>query len=54
MTNKSLYIVAVTVLFGGILAKIRAAMEKQVPIGYQDENGFHYGAEPVSQSNSWR
>jgi hypothetical protein len=41
-------------LFAGILAKVRAAMDKQVPVGYQDENGFHLGAEPVSKSSDWR
>ena len=55
MTNKtSLYIVVLTVLFGGIYAKLRAAMEKQAPLGYQDENGFHYGVEPVRSSDTWR
>lgn len=54
MTNKtSLYIVFVTVLFAGILAKVRAAMEKQVPVGYQDENGFHMGVEPARKSSDW-
>jgi hypothetical protein len=47
MTNKqSLYVVVFTMLFAGILARIRAAMDKQVPVGYQDENGFHLGDEP--------
>ena len=50
MTNKSsLYAVIVTVVFAGIIAKIRATMEKQAPLGYQDENGFHYGTEPVGK-----
>jgi hypothetical protein len=47
MTNKtSLYAVLVTVFFAGILAKIRAAMAKHAPVGYQDETGFHLGCEP--------
>ncbi|HEX3800851.1 MAG TPA: hypothetical protein VH413_19310 [Verrucomicrobiae bacterium] len=55
MTNKnSFYAIVVTMLFAGILAKVRAAMDKQVPVGYQDENGFHLGAEPVSKSSDWR
>jgi hypothetical protein len=54
MTNKnSFYAVVITVLFAGILAKLRAAMDKQAPVGYQDENGFHYGAQPVAKSNDW-
>jgi hypothetical protein len=57
MTNKSsLMAVVVTVLFAGIIARIRAAMDKQIPVGYEDENGFHYGAEPAGKSSdslSW-
>jgi hypothetical protein len=44
--TSSLYVVAVTLLFAGIMARIRAMVEKQVPVGYQDENGFHLGPEP--------
>jgi hypothetical protein len=55
MTNKqSLYAVLVTALFAGIIAKLRAAMERQVPIGYEDEDGFHYGAEPAGKSTDAR
>jgi hypothetical protein len=51
MTNKnSLYAVLVTVLFAGIIARIRAAMAKHAPVGYQDESGFHLGSEP---SDKW-
>jgi hypothetical protein len=50
MTNKqSLYAVLVTALFAAIIAKVRAAFDRQVPIGYEDEEGFHYGVEPVSK-----
>jgi hypothetical protein len=45
----SLYVVAVTLLFAGIMARIRAALEKQIPVGYQDENGFHLGAEKITK-----
>ncbi len=55
MTNKnSLYAILVTVVFAGILAKLREAMDKQAPMGYQDENGFHLGAEPAEKSKDWR
>jgi hypothetical protein len=27
-----------------IIAKLCGVMESQVPIGYEDEGGFHYGA----------
>jgi hypothetical protein len=26
-----------------IIAKLRAAIEARVPVGYEDETGFHYG-----------
>jgi hypothetical protein len=45
MTNRnSLYAVLVTMFFAAIIAKLRAAMEKHAPVGYQDENGFHFGS----------
>ena len=54
MTNKTSFLVAVfSVLAATILAKLRAAMEKQAPIGYQDEDGFHFGAEPARKAIQW-
>jgi hypothetical protein len=32
--------------FTALVAKARAALEAQVPIGYQDETGFHTGVKP--------
>jgi len=43
--TSSLYAVAVTLLMAGIVARIRAALENQAPVGYQDEGGFHFGAQ---------
>jgi hypothetical protein len=52
MTNKqSLYVVLVTALFAAIIAKVRAAVDRQVPLGYQDEHGFHFGAEPANKKD---
>jgi hypothetical protein len=28
-----------------IIALVRAALEARAPVGYEDESGFHYGAE---------
>jgi hypothetical protein len=28
-----------------IIAKLRAAIEARVPVGYEDKSGFHYGAD---------
>ena len=55
MTNKtSFYIAAFTMLFAAIAAKLRAAYDKQVPLGYQDETGFHFGAEVDRESANWQ
>jgi len=32
--------------FAAIVARARAVIEAQVPIGYQDEAGFHTGVKP--------
>lgn len=34
-----------------IIAKLRQAM--RIPTGYQDETGFHLGAEPVEKEAKW-
>ena len=34
-----------TVAAAAIMAKVRAGVEARVPEGYEDENGFHFGAE---------
>jgi hypothetical protein len=33
-------------VFAAIAAKVRAAIEAQAPIGYEDETGFHTGVKP--------
>jgi len=52
MTKKSsFYAVAITVAtrsLAMVMAKLRAAFDKHVPEGYEDENGFHFGSEPRS------
>jgi hypothetical protein len=38
----------------GAIAKLRPTFNLlQVPEGYQDENGFHYGKPPVAQEIVW-
>lgn len=32
-----------------VIAKLRAMIENQVPLGYQDEAGFHYGVKPTNR-----
>jgi len=47
MPRAKLYLV-ITIPFAAVLARIRAAYDKHVPLGYEDENGFHLGPEPRS------
>jgi hypothetical protein len=53
ITKQSFYLAAVTLMFAGILAKMRAMMDKHVPVGYQDENGFHLGTGSEKGSKNW-
>jgi hypothetical protein len=46
MTHKQSFLIVVfTMLFAAIAAKLKAAYDKHVPEGYQDESGFHLGSE---------
>ena len=43
MHKTLLHAFALNLLFIGIIAKLRSMFESHVPLGYQDESGFHYG-----------
>ncbi len=46
MTTKSWLQVASMLVFAGALAaKLRETIRAQIPVGYQDETGFHFGSE---------
>jgi hypothetical protein len=36
-----------------MLGKLLKVLKFEVPVGYQDETGFHYGTKPVQTSNKW-
>jgi hypothetical protein len=36
-------IIAMNLLLAGILAKLRAVLNTHIPLGYQDNAGFHFG-----------
>ncbi|MGO8763545.1 MAG: hypothetical protein ACLQSR_00235 [Limisphaerales bacterium] len=38
-----------TIPFAGFIIRVRTAMNNQIPLGYQDESGFHFGAEPTEK-----
>jgi hypothetical protein len=44
-------------LFGlivhGVVAKLRNAVRIDIPIGYQDETGFHMGVKPAQNKVQW-
>ena len=40
-------------LFAGFLTKLRDSFRFEVPVGYQDETGFHLGKEPKRDNISW-
>jgi hypothetical protein len=37
----------------GIVAKLRKAIRIEIPIGYQDETGFHMGVKPAEKEVKW-
>jgi len=54
MTNKDLtmgkgwlHYEGVGFSFSALVEKFRTAVKLNVPVGYQDETGFHFGEEPV-------
>ena len=42
--SQTLVVVTASFLFGSWFAFWHSKMNKWVPVGYQDEGGFHYGA----------
>jgi hypothetical protein len=44
---------AVSPMFRLIVARMRKAVRIEIPIGYQDETGFHYGVKPAEKEVKW-
>jgi hypothetical protein len=40
-------------MFNGAVAKLRNAVRIDIPVGYQDETGFHMGVKPAKKSVQW-
>ena len=53
MHKTSIYVGSIALLFAAIMAKLRSAMDKVVPVGYQDDSGFHIGEEPAPKRETW-
>lgn len=37
----------------GLFARLKNAVKFEVPTGYQDENGFHFGVKPEGKEIKW-
>jgi hypothetical protein len=54
MQKTSYYIIShLALIYHAITAKLHAAMENLVPVGYQDESGFHTGVKRSSDGAKW-
>jgi hypothetical protein len=45
------FIVRFAGVFGKVWSTIKGKFE--VPVGYQDETGFHYGKQPAQKKSEW-
>jgi len=36
-----------------VMAKMRASLDKLIPVGYQDESGFHAGVKKDGAGDQW-
>ena len=46
-------IVSLGLMFRGIVAKARKRARIEIPVGYQDETGFHLGVKPAEKEIKW-
>jgi len=42
-----LIVAAINILFIGLAAKWLESIKNRVPVGYQDESGFHFGIKKI-------
>jgi len=47
------YIMAMMVPLAAIVARTMASLKVEVPVGYQDENGFHAGTGRTESKVNW-
>ncbi|HXI71739.1 MAG TPA: hypothetical protein VNN22_15395 [Verrucomicrobiae bacterium] len=47
------YIIAFMLPLAAIVAAIISKLKVQVPVGYQDESGFHIGQDRAANKVSW-
>jgi hypothetical protein len=51
MPKPGMHIGSFALHFHKFVAKLERAF--QIPVGYQDETGFHFGAQPDKKNNQW-
>ena len=47
------YIIAMLLPLAAIVARAMAKLKVEVPVGYQDENGFHTGTSRAENQTNW-
>jgi hypothetical protein len=47
------YIIAVMLPLAAMVARAMAKLKVDVPVGYQDENGFHVGTSGMETKVNW-
>lgn len=47
------YLIAMMLPLAAIVARTIAKLKVEVPVGYQDENGFHVGASRAENKLNW-
>lgn len=47
------YIIAIMLPLAALVARAMAKLKVEVPIGYQDENGFHVGTSRTENKVNW-
>jgi hypothetical protein len=41
-----------TVSLAGLIARFRDSLKSQIPVGYQDESGFHFGVKTAKNESN--
>lgn len=41
-----------TVSFNGVIVWFKNTIKSRVPVGYEDEKGFHFGVKPVERESN--
>ena len=52
--NKSWFHAGIAGLLpAGLVARLKNSVKYEIPTGYQDETGFHYGVKPAEREIKW-